>query len=71
MSGWSREMFWDDTGVPWVIPSPNMPTLDTAIVYPGQVLFEGTHAVRGARHDPAVRAVRRAGARRRTRSPRR
>ena len=42
MSGWSRQMFWDDTDVPWVLPSPNMPTLETAIVYPGQVLFEGT-----------------------------
>jgi len=42
MEGWSRRMFWDETAVPWVIPSPNMPTLDTAIVYPGQVLFEGT-----------------------------
>jgi uncharacterized protein YbbC (DUF1343 family) len=42
MEGWSRGMFWDETAVPWVIPSPNMPTLDTAIVYPGQVLFEGT-----------------------------
>jgi uncharacterized protein YbbC (DUF1343 family) len=42
MQGWSRDMYWDETGVPWVIPSPNMPTLDTAIVYPGTVLFEGT-----------------------------
>jgi uncharacterized protein YbbC (DUF1343 family) len=42
MEGWSRAMYWDETAVPWVIPSPNMPTLDTAIVYPGQVLFEGT-----------------------------
>jgi uncharacterized protein YbbC (DUF1343 family) len=42
MQGWSREMYWDDTGIPWVMPSPNMPTLDTAIVYPGTVLFEGT-----------------------------
>jgi uncharacterized protein YbbC (DUF1343 family) len=42
MTGWSRESFFDETGVPWVIPSPNMPTLDSAIVYPGQVLFEGT-----------------------------
>jgi uncharacterized protein YbbC (DUF1343 family) len=42
MEGWSREMYWDATGIPWVIPSPNMPTLDTAIVYPGTVLFEGT-----------------------------
>jgi uncharacterized protein YbbC (DUF1343 family) len=41
MTGWQREMFADDTGLPWVMPSPNMPTLDTAIVYPGTVLFEG------------------------------
>lgn len=42
MEDWEREMYADDTGLPWVMPSPNMPTLDTAIVYPGQVLFEGT-----------------------------
>jgi uncharacterized protein YbbC (DUF1343 family) len=42
MHGWRREMFADDTDLPWVMPSPNMPTLDTAIVYPGTVLFEGT-----------------------------
>ncbi len=42
MEGWSRGQWWDGTGVPWVMPSPNMPTLDTAIVYPGMVLFEGT-----------------------------
>jgi uncharacterized protein YbbC (DUF1343 family) len=42
MQGWSRDMYWDATGLPWVMPSPNMPTLDTAIVYPGTVLFEGT-----------------------------
>jgi uncharacterized protein YbbC (DUF1343 family) len=42
MEGWRREMYWDDTRLPWIIPSPNMPTLDTAIVYPGGVLFEGT-----------------------------
>jgi uncharacterized protein YbbC (DUF1343 family) len=41
MEGWRREMFADATGLPWVMPSPNMPTLDTAIVYPGTVLFEG------------------------------
>jgi len=35
-------MYADATGLPWVMPSPNMPTLDTAIVYPGTVLFEGT-----------------------------
>ena len=42
MEGWRREMYSDATGLPWVMPSPNMPTLDTAIVYPGGVLFEGT-----------------------------
>ncbi len=42
MQGWSREMYWDATDIPWVMPSPNMPTLDTAIVYPGTVLLEGT-----------------------------
>jgi uncharacterized protein YbbC (DUF1343 family) len=42
MKGWDRNMYADGTGLPWVMPSPNMPTLDTAIVYPGTVLFEGT-----------------------------
>ncbi len=41
MQGWQRQMYADDTDLPWVMPSPNMPTLDTAIVYPGTVLFEG------------------------------
>ena len=40
MEGWRREMFSDATDLPWVMPSPNIPTLDTAIVYPGTVLFE-------------------------------
>lgn len=43
MTGWDRGMFHDDTGLPWVMPSPNMPTLDTAIVYPGMCLLEGTN----------------------------
>ena len=42
MDGWDRTMFHDDTDLPWVMPSPNIPTLDSAIVYPGTVLFEGT-----------------------------
>jgi uncharacterized protein YbbC (DUF1343 family) len=42
LEGWKRSMFFDDTGLPWVLPSPNIPTLDTAVVYPGAVLFEGT-----------------------------
>jgi uncharacterized protein YbbC (DUF1343 family) len=47
MEGWSRGMYSDETGLPWVMPSPNMPTLDTAIVYPGAVLFEGTQLSEG------------------------
>ncbi|CAN5725802.1 DUF1343 domain-containing protein [soil metagenome] len=42
MDGWTRGMFYDQTALPWVMPSPNIPTLDSAIVYPGAVLFEGT-----------------------------
>ena len=42
MEGWRATMYPDETGLPWVMPSPNIPTLDSAIVYPGTVLFEGT-----------------------------
>jgi uncharacterized protein YbbC (DUF1343 family) len=45
--GWKREQYWDATGLPWVLPSPNMPTLDTALVYPGQCLIEGTNLSEG------------------------
>lgn len=45
--GWRRGMFFDQTGLPRVLPSPNMPTLDTAIVYPGQCLLEGTNLSEG------------------------
>ena len=41
-SGWHRWMSWDDTGLPWVPPSPNLPTPTSCDVYPGMVLFEGT-----------------------------
>ncbi len=47
MDGWQRDMYFDATGLPWVMPSPNMPTLDTAVVYPGSVLFEGTNVSEG------------------------
>ena len=47
MEGWSRELYFDDIDVPWVMPSPNMPTLESAIVYPGTVLFEGTMVSEG------------------------
>lgn len=47
MSGWQRGMYFDDTGQPWLFPSPNMPTLETALVYPGQVIWEGTSVSEG------------------------
>ncbi len=47
MEGWKRAMWFDETGLPWVIPSPNMPTLDTATVYPGLVAIEGTNMSEG------------------------
>jgi len=45
--GWRRSMYFDATGLPWVMPSPNLPTLEGALVYPGQVLLEGTNLSEG------------------------
>jgi uncharacterized protein YbbC (DUF1343 family) len=47
MTGWSRAQHGDETGLPWVLPSPNLPTIESAIVYPGTVLFEGTNVSEG------------------------
>ncbi|MBU0515049.1 MAG: DUF1343 domain-containing protein [Proteobacteria bacterium] len=47
LANWQRGQWFDQTGRPWVMPSPNMPTLDTAVVYPGQVLWEGTNLSEG------------------------
>jgi uncharacterized protein YbbC (DUF1343 family) len=47
MQGWKRKMWFDQAGLPWVLPSPNMPTLDTALVYPGMCLLEGTNVSEG------------------------
>jgi uncharacterized protein YbbC (DUF1343 family) len=47
MEGWRRSMYFDETALPWVLPSPNIPTLDTSVVYPGAVLFEGTELSEG------------------------
>jgi uncharacterized protein YbbC (DUF1343 family) len=47
MVGWHRSMFFMDTGLPWVAPSPNLPTPVSAMVYPGQVLWEGTNISEG------------------------
>jgi uncharacterized protein YbbC (DUF1343 family) len=45
--GWRRSMLWSDTGLPWVMPSPNLPTPDSCTVYPGMVLLEGTNLSEG------------------------
>ncbi len=47
MEGWNRRSLFAETGLPWVLPSPNMPTPDTALVYPGMCLFEGTNVSEG------------------------
>jgi len=47
MHGWGRKMIWHDTGLKWVMPSPNMPLSETAHVYPGQVIWEGTNLSEG------------------------
>jgi uncharacterized protein YbbC (DUF1343 family) len=47
VKGWGRKMWFDETCLPWVMPSPNMPTLNTATVYPGMCLLEGTNLSEG------------------------
>ena len=47
MTGWRRRMLYPDTGLPWVAPSPNLPTPASALVYPGQVIWEGTNISEG------------------------
>ena len=47
MTGWRRHMYFSDTGLPWIAPSPNLPTPASAMVYPGQVLLEGTNISEG------------------------
>lgn len=47
MDNWARDDYYDETDAPWVMPSPNMPTVDTAVVFPGTVYFEGTQVSEG------------------------
>lgn len=47
MIGWKRHMYWPDTDLPWIAPSPNLPTPQSCLVYPGQVIFEGTNISEG------------------------
>jgi uncharacterized protein YbbC (DUF1343 family) len=47
ITGYKRDMWYDETGIPWIVPSPNMPTLETAVIYPGMCLIEGTNLSEG------------------------
>jgi len=47
MEGWERGMYWEETGLPWIPPSPNMPAVSTALVYPGTCLIEATNLSEG------------------------
>jgi len=47
MEGWDRRSYFEATGLPWVMPSPNMPLVETSVVYPGQVVLEGTNLSEG------------------------
>ena len=47
MDGWRREMWWEETHLPWVLPSPNIPTVDTCVVFPATVHIEGTELSEG------------------------
>lgn len=47
LQGWSRDMLWNDTELPWKAPSPNIPNFETALIYPGACLFEATHISEG------------------------
>lgn len=47
MKGWHRKMYFEETGLKWIIPSPNLPTVDSAVLYNGTVIFEGTNVSEG------------------------
>ena len=57
MQGWKRSMWYDDTGLPWIAPSPNLRTLDAALLYPGTVLVEGTNLSEGRGTDAPFQLV--------------
>ena len=55
--GWNRTLFYDQTGLPWVKPSPNMPGIESALLYPGTCLFEGTNVSVGRGTTTAFRVL--------------
>lgn len=57
MQGWRRNMWYDETGLPWIVPSPNLKTLDAALLYTGTVFFEGTNMSEGRGTDAPFQLV--------------
>ncbi len=57
MRGWRRSMWWEETGIPWVNPSPNLRSVDAAALYPGTVFFEGTNATEGRGTDKPFQLI--------------
>jgi uncharacterized protein YbbC (DUF1343 family) len=57
VAGWSRDRWYDDTGLAWIAPSPNMPSLESAAHYPGTCLFEGTNLSVGRGTDEAFQQI--------------
>jgi uncharacterized protein YbbC (DUF1343 family) len=57
MRGWRRSMWWEETGISWINPSPNLRTVDATIIYPGTVFFEGTNATEGRGTDKPFQLI--------------
>jgi uncharacterized protein YbbC (DUF1343 family) len=57
MRGWHRSMWWEQTGIPWVNPSPNLRSVDATLLYPGTVFFEGTNATEGRGTDKPFQLI--------------
>jgi uncharacterized protein YbbC (DUF1343 family) len=57
MHGWKRSMWWENTGIPWVNPSPNLRSVDATLLYPGTVFFEGTNATEGRGTDKPFQLI--------------
>jgi len=57
MRGWRRSMWWEETGIPWINPSPNLRSLDATLLYPGTVFFEGTNATEGRGTDKPFQLI--------------
>jgi uncharacterized protein YbbC (DUF1343 family) len=57
MRGWKRSMWFEETGIPWVKPSPNLRSVDATLLYPGTVFFEGTNATEGRGTDKPFQLI--------------